>query len=337
VNIKQLRYFVAAVEAGNITRAARNVHVAQPALGAQLRELEQELDASLLTRHSRGVVPTEAGKLLYERCKTVLELLEQTRRDIQGLQEHTTAPFRLGVTPSLAMLIGTDLQLLSAQAHPRLALTMVEAPSFALADAVVRQEIDAALAYDVEEQPGISLVPVLREELLFVRAAGASSSRASIDLQTVLSSKLAVGGLRDVARRALARSMGRAPADLHPAFEIQSVAAIRELVLRGEATSVLPVGAVQADVSAGRMDAIRITDASVVMTLQVVSRVNSSTAADRAPPGSRAATAIALRLIAQKSGGYASLVDSPWMEAVLRSEASAVLSEDGTRASHHDA
>lgn len=311
MNIKQLRYFIAAVDAGNITRAALHVHVAQPALGVQLRELEQELGVVLLSRHSRGVSATAAGRLLYERAHAVLALLEQTRQDLQALPAATRFPLRLGVTASMAMLVGTDLQLLAAQAHPQIALTMVEAPSFALADAVAREELDIALAYDVEEVSGISLRPVLREELLFAHAKGAWNPEAPKGLQAVLSSRLALGGRRDVARRALARVCGAAPAELPVAFEVQSVAAIRDLVMRGEATSVLPLGALQCDLDSGRIVACPISDAPVMTTLYVVSRKQAPKALSMHSKHWDPLLDMAVALLAEKSGDYASLLDSP--------------------------
>ena len=64
MNLRQLRYFLSVVEAGNMTRAADQLHVAQTALGMQIKQLEESLGVALLVRHSRGVEPTPAGKLL---------------------------------------------------------------------------------------------------------------------------------------------------------------------------------------------------------------------------------------------------------------------------------
>ena len=55
-----------------MTRAADQLRVAQPALGLQIRQLEDDLGVALLVRHSRGVVPTEAGRLLYDRVVAIL-------------------------------------------------------------------------------------------------------------------------------------------------------------------------------------------------------------------------------------------------------------------------
>ena len=62
MNLRQLRYFVSVVEAGNMTRAAEQLHVAQTALGMQIRQIEEDLGVALLVRHSRGVEPTKAGR-----------------------------------------------------------------------------------------------------------------------------------------------------------------------------------------------------------------------------------------------------------------------------------
>ena len=55
INLRQLKYFARVVEAGNMTRAAEQLFVAQPALGMQIKQLEEQLGVSLLHRHTRGV------------------------------------------------------------------------------------------------------------------------------------------------------------------------------------------------------------------------------------------------------------------------------------------
>jgi LysR family nitrogen assimilation transcriptional regulator len=65
INLKKLRNFCKVVEVGNMTKAAEQLHIALPALGQQMRQLEESLGVPLLVRHSRGVAPTEAGSLVF--------------------------------------------------------------------------------------------------------------------------------------------------------------------------------------------------------------------------------------------------------------------------------
>jgi tetratricopeptide (TPR) repeat protein len=83
MNLRQLRYFIGVVDAGNMTRAAEQLHVAQTALGMQIRQLEEDLGVALLVRHSRGVEPTRAGNLLRARALDILSLVEQARKDLR--------------------------------------------------------------------------------------------------------------------------------------------------------------------------------------------------------------------------------------------------------------
>ena len=80
--LRRLRYFLAVAEERSFARAAERLHIAQPALSRQVRELERELGVELLTRTSQQVEPTEAGRLLMERGPAVLDLAEALWADV---------------------------------------------------------------------------------------------------------------------------------------------------------------------------------------------------------------------------------------------------------------
>src|SRR5438067_1781311 len=72
VHLRYLRYFVAVGETRNLSRAAAQLHVAQPALSRQIRDLERELGVELLERHPKGVTPTPAGEALIHGAPRIL-------------------------------------------------------------------------------------------------------------------------------------------------------------------------------------------------------------------------------------------------------------------------
>lgn len=275
MNLKQLRYFVTAVDLCNITRAAKKLHVAQPALGLHIRELEAELGVALLHRHSRGVEPTVAGQLLYSRANLIFDQLEQARKDVTQLHNAAREPVSLGLTTSLTLLVGTHLQLMAERDFEDLAFSLVEGPSFFLADAIEREELDVALAYEIEPRPKLLLTAVMEEEILFVTAADKEKAPAEIAMEEVLNSKLALGTRRDIGRRILSRAAGVPLADLKVAYEVQSIAAIRNLVLQGEASSIMPYGSVARELESGRLVAKRIKGVPLKSTLYIVRRTHS--------------------------------------------------------------
>ena len=82
MDFRQLRYFLGVYEAKSITKASERLNVAQPALGLQVRKLEEELGVDLFFRHSRGVTPTEAGQLLAVHARVLLRQFERVRQDL---------------------------------------------------------------------------------------------------------------------------------------------------------------------------------------------------------------------------------------------------------------
>ena len=105
MNLKQLEYFVAIVEEGQITAAARRLHISQPPLSYELAQLERELGTKLVIRGPRGVTPTEAGRLLYERATTMLALANATAREVSGLGRGLTGTVCMAVCASAAGLV----------------------------------------------------------------------------------------------------------------------------------------------------------------------------------------------------------------------------------------
>ncbi len=98
-DFRRLQYFVKIVDIGSLTQAAEILHVAQPALSQQLATLEGEVQQQLLTRTKRGVVPTEAGRILYRHAQVILRQCEQARADINAAGRSITGAVSLGLAP----------------------------------------------------------------------------------------------------------------------------------------------------------------------------------------------------------------------------------------------
>ena len=85
MDLRQIRYFVAVATTRNFTRAAEQMHIAQPPLSRQIQQLEDELGVQLLQRNSRPVRLTEAGRLFYEQALQVLHRVDQMKNSARQL------------------------------------------------------------------------------------------------------------------------------------------------------------------------------------------------------------------------------------------------------------
>jgi LysR family nitrogen assimilation transcriptional regulator len=277
--LRQFRYFVTVVELGSMTRAAEHLNVAQPALGLQMRQLEQEFGVTLLQRHSRGVVPTSAGHLLCERGREILELVDRTAREVGAFSPSTVETIRLGLTPSLMQLVASDLLVRARVEMPQTLLHLDEEMSFLLLDALGRRELDVVLAYDVPDQVGLNRTPWLYEELLFLTAPTADEIPpgfhpqgiiGTVPLAEALKAELALAGSRDPVQQKVMQAAEYLSLVAKVAFEVQSVQAMKILVRDGLAASIMPYGSAAAELTSGRLVGRRIIEPRLSRTLYLV-------------------------------------------------------------------
>lgn len=100
MDIKQLNYFLAIVEEGNITKAAERLHIAQPHLTQQLKLIEDELKVKLIERTTRKFQITDAGKRLWHRSKQMMELMESTVKELKDFNEGLEGTLSIGTISS---------------------------------------------------------------------------------------------------------------------------------------------------------------------------------------------------------------------------------------------
>jgi LysR family transcriptional regulator, benzoate and cis,cis-muconate-responsive activator of ben and cat genes len=105
MELRHLRYFVAVAEAENVTRAATKLHVSQPALSRQIRDLEDEIGFSLLERSAKSVRLTAAGKVFLTEARAVLQRAEEAVKKARAAVGGTQGEIHVGYAPSLTVQI----------------------------------------------------------------------------------------------------------------------------------------------------------------------------------------------------------------------------------------
>jgi LysR family nitrogen assimilation transcriptional regulator len=270
MNLRQLKYFVGVVEAGNMTRAADQLHVAQTALGMQIRQLEEDLGVALLVRHSRGVEPTKAGSLLHARALAILKEVEETRRDVRACEQEDSEAIRLGITPALMLVCGTEIAMAVREQLPNVFLSIVEAMSHVLIENLGRGEADFILCYDIPDLPQFSRTALLQDDLVLVTPPRAANG-TPIALVDALDESIAMPEEGDSVRAVVTRTARDLGLELKVAYEVRSISAMKSLVMRGAASAVLPYFAVLEEVRAGKLDARPITLPPIKRTLFLAS------------------------------------------------------------------
>lgn len=116
--LRRLRYFLAVAEERNFTRAAERLHIAQPALSRQVRELERELGVELLSRTTHKVEPTEAGRMLLERGPALLDAADSLWRGVRAFADGRLGSISLGYGMSAGYETAPQLLLAMSEEAP---------------------------------------------------------------------------------------------------------------------------------------------------------------------------------------------------------------------------
>lgn len=144
MDLKRMRYFCTIAEQGQISRAARLLHIAQPPLSQRLRELETEFGCDLFTRKGRGLQLTEAGKLFYRHAREILNAVEEARDEVIRAAAQIGPALRIGLSPTCKSYWMSRFPALHAS-FPERQIGLVVGDSGYLESLLLNRQLDVAL------------------------------------------------------------------------------------------------------------------------------------------------------------------------------------------------
>ncbi len=254
MDLKQLAYFVRVAELGSFTRAALALNVAQPALSRQIRLLEVELTQNLLIRNGRGAIPTEAGAVLLEHGRGILNQVALAREELGRARSRLAGRVSIGLPPSLSKLITVPLTLAMRKALPQAQLTLTEGFSVLMYEGLRVGNLDMAVLYNPHASPDLEMAVLHEEQLALIspRSALKGTSRgavktrrppaadASINLREVAALPLILPSRPNAFRLLIDNEMAGLSLRPQVAMEVDGLNAILSLVKEGMGHAVLP-------------------------------------------------------------------------------------------------
>lgn len=166
MNLRDLEYVVALAETGRFVAAAAKCHVSQPTLSSQVAKLEAELGVSLFERSRRGVIPSEVGREIVERARTVLQQTRELTERARGARGLLGARLRLGVIPTAGpYLLPHVLPVLRGE-YPGLEIYIREALTDQLMEQLRAAELDVVVASPPLGLDGLEHQPLVQEEFV---------------------------------------------------------------------------------------------------------------------------------------------------------------------------
>ncbi|MEN0581777.1 DNA-binding transcriptional regulator, LysR family [Phytobacter palmae] len=165
MDIRTLRYFVEVVRQQSFTRAAERLFVTQPTISKMLKNLEDELNCTLLIRDGRKLLLTDTGRVVFERGLAILAEFRQLEAELDDINHLNKGLLRLGIPPMVGMLMAGPIGLFR-QRYPGVELKISEFGGLTVQQAVINGELDLAMtALPVEEDSGLSTLPLFSHPL----------------------------------------------------------------------------------------------------------------------------------------------------------------------------
>ena len=241
MELRQLEYFVQVSQEANFTRAAQQLHVAQPVVSTQIQRLERELGQPLLDRSQRAVRLTAAGAVALPYAKAALAAALNVQRAVDETAQLVRGSINIGSVASHSV----DIAALIAQFHtryPAVEITLCTSDSETLVDALRRAELDLALiAVGADEEPeGIAIRTVTDEAIVAVVArTHALSAQTTVAVEALQDVPLIALPRGTEIRRQLenaCRRIGFAP---HVSFEVSTPGTMADLCALGLGVAIM--------------------------------------------------------------------------------------------------
>ncbi|MBU5483991.1 LysR family transcriptional regulator [Clostridium sp. MSJ-11] len=142
---RQLTYFLAIVEEGNITKAAERLHIAQPYLSQQLKFLEDELGVKLIERTTRKFQITDAGLMLRRRAEQILELTETTVKELKDFDEGIQGTLSIGSIATAGATLLEDRVYTFHKKYPNISFQIREGSTFKVLEMLKSRVIEIGI------------------------------------------------------------------------------------------------------------------------------------------------------------------------------------------------
>lgn len=167
MDIRQMKYFIAIAEERNITAAAHRLHMSQPPLSLQLKQMEEELGVMLVERHGKKLELTDKGELLYRHALNIVHAFEEVKNELQETDEGRKGNLSIGINTLSVPEFPEWLEAFHAS-YPLVYLRIVQNDSAYLAELVKNRTIELGLVRLPLANQDLNYLHLYNESFIFV-------------------------------------------------------------------------------------------------------------------------------------------------------------------------
>ena len=254
ITIRQLQYYVAVYEEATFSKAALREHCSQPALSAQIRNLEEILNRVLLERSVNGVMPTPAGQRFYRHSVAILHSVNSAKLEMEEVSGQVAGQLRAGLIPSVMRSLMPSFLPAFIDTYPMIDIRLIQGFSDALAEMVLAQELDLAVVLEPPKHEGIEITKLSEGSMVLISSPSLNFKRGEpLRLQDLAPLNLVVPSPNHTMRRNIERRIWTKEIRVGRILEMDSVHGMIDFVSNSKWATILPLTAVACDLDSDRL------------------------------------------------------------------------------------
>lgn len=276
MELRQLRYFVAIVDHGSLSRAARVLHIVQPALTQQLQQLEEELGAMLLHRSSQGMQATDAGKIFYQHALAILKQVSDAKSAVNQSTDKPSGTVALGIPQSASGALAFPLLTAVRAAFPDIVFQLTEELTGHLTEQLASGRLNLAILFDDGQLTKFANRALVEEEMMFITRCDSqfACKRKTISLEKAVQVPLILPSIAHGVRPRIEKVVRDQGLRIAQVIDITSIAILKSAILADMGATILPVSPFLAEIERGEMRACPIGDVQLSRTVTLCSSKN---------------------------------------------------------------
>ncbi|PLT28212.1 LysR family transcriptional regulator [Peribacillus deserti] len=240
MDIRQLRYFIAIVEEGNITAAAKRLHIAQPPLSQQLKIMEEELGVTLMERQGKRSEVTDAGQALYKHALQITSLFIEGIKEIEEIGQGIQGQIHIGVN-TLSSYPLSQYLLRFKEEYPEVTYKIIQSDSPHLGELIETRELDLAIVRLPISEEKFHCISIEKDTFAAVFPKNMDIPALSLDIRDIASYPLILPSIEGLGiHTMITKEFTRLHLKPNVIGECSDIALLLQLVSSGFGVSIVP-------------------------------------------------------------------------------------------------
>lgn len=276
MEISQLEAFVAVVEEKSFSRAGAKLLRTQPAISQSIKRLEEWSGEPLFDRSSKSGVLTQAGQLLYDYAKKVLNLRKEAQAAVRELRALERGRLAIGANESTALYLLPVLKLFRER-HPGVQVTVTRSLSREIPNAILRYEIElGVLSFDPHHRDLESTVVSLDELCMIVHPRHRLAREKEVSVRDLGDESFIAHSISSPYRESVIETFARLGTPMKIDIELPTVETIKKFVSMGMGVAFAPRVCVEEELARRQFVTVRIRELKIQRKLRLIHRRNSA-------------------------------------------------------------